>query len=124
MGHLLYFLSILIIGGLGMSPAICFARRDIYKYRRLIYIVAAIFLVGSLTDTVAHRWGVWGYGFKQTLHTRWLGVEVETIVFCVVTGLAVTLAAILWADDVDNNRSFLDRFKPLYKFLDKSQKKM
>jgi hypothetical protein len=112
MGRLLYLFSIISVAGVALLAEMYEVRTRLHKYARLLCTIVIICLVFSFGDAVAHQYTIWGYGYQHSLHTRFLGVEVETILFAVLTGLAVAIPTLVWAEDVDKHRSFFAGIRP------------
>jgi hypothetical protein len=111
MGRLLYLFTILIFVGGVLTIEVSVARGRVRKYSRLLLMVFILGIIASLTDALARHWGVWEYSMLHTLHTQFLGVELESIIYTPGVALAITIPAILWADDLDAHISFLAGLK-------------
>jgi len=111
MSHWLYGASIILFAGTALLVEYLIGGKRLRGYSKVLWIMAGLCVLAACTDIAAHRWLVWDYGYAHTLHFRIVGVEIETIGFMLGTGMAVVIAALLWADDLDNGRPFLSSLR-------------
>lgn len=103
-----YLATTLIFPGLAM--ALYFAVRKKYRLtpieHRVIKITSLITLAfTTVAEGAALSWNVWTYSPLQTLHTRFLGAEIETYLYIALVSLVVCLATVSYARHEDRDRS-------------------
>ena len=119
-GHYSYLATIIIFAGSAILLEVLFGFQFIKKYLRVVGSVVLIFLIVTpVGETVAHLLRVWIYNPQTTLYLTFLGAEIETYLFSIFVGIAVSSAVILWTYYEDEGKpillqSFRDMVKGTY----------
>lgn len=115
-----YLISIMIFAGLAVLLEWIFGYHRLKKAKKTIGLVVLIFLAFTpVGEFFALRMKIWQYNPLTTFYTTFIGAELETYVFALFTGLAISSAVIAWTNYEDEKKniiiqSLIDVFKGTY----------
>ncbi len=73
-------------------------------WRTIVITIVVTILGTSPGEWTALAWRAWVYNPERTLHTTFLGAELETYLFTILVSLVVALATLLYARREDRRR--------------------
>jgi lycopene cyclase domain-containing protein len=96
-GNLTYFISTLIFGGLPVLLEVVFGWYFFKKYLKTIRDIVFIgLLIAPLGEGIALYFKAWQYNPQRNLGITIFYIPLETYVFTILVGLAVTIAIYIW----------------------------
>jgi hypothetical protein len=106
-GSFSYLTTTLIFAG-GVLIEYLVARRTLRRFRRVIWIVVVIGLLGTaLGERIALAWDLWAYDADRTFYISVFGAELETYLFSLLVCIAVSSATLYWVYCEDRGRSII-----------------
>jgi lycopene cyclase domain-containing protein len=107
-GHYSYLLSTLIFAGGAIIIEFALAYDRLKRHIRIIGLMILLVLIYTpITETVAFHNHVWAYSPNKTFHYHFLGAEIESYLFTVLTTVAVTCAVLIWLEYEDNKQPII-----------------
>lgn len=97
MSKYFYLLNILFFAGL-VNGIIWLRYHDtLCRYSRLVLFYVILTLPLAILDGLALRWGTWAYNPDRTIGLKILGSPLETYVFMILVGAAISSGTIILA---------------------------
>lgn len=106
----LYLSTILLFAGGGAAIGVSSYRGTVRRNARILLAVVLIAIVYTIvSEPVALRWSAWSFNPAYTLDVSLLGTEIETYLYAILVGIAISVFTLVSADKEESGeglRSF------------------
>ena len=94
-----YLITTLLFAGAAVAVEWLLGYKKLKRYWRIIGLgVLLVLLTTAIAEPIALEWHIWRYSLDKTLGISLLGAALETYVYTILVGIAITSATIAWAE--------------------------
>jgi len=98
-GHATYVITTLIFAGIAISIEWLFSFRRLAGHKRIVIGISVLGVLAALVgEPVALSWKAWAYNDERIMGIFALGTVLETVLFGILVGIAISSATLVWSD--------------------------